>query len=618
MASALLQAFSLPERWADQPGWRVLEIGFGAGQHFLAVWQAWRADPRHARMLHYVAIDPQPSAPLVSPGSSQNVEADVCSALSHQLAERCWGLTRGFHRFSFENGQVLLTLCIGAAGVMLREQRFEADSIWLGDDARVSGWVAQDSHAGKALARRCRRGTQLAGPSSSFALWKDVLRSNGFVRSPQPHGDAHASTDNFFGVMFDPSWTPRRRPVAKTLRPQSSADHASAIVIGAGIAGAAVAASLARRGLHVNVLDAHDAPALGTSSLPAGLLAPHLSADDGRRSRLSRAGLRAVIEFAQLRLATGRDWHLTGVLERRADAVRALSGQVGPASDDWSRLASNTQKSAAGLDAELPAVWHAHAGWIRPGALVRALLDDPRIAFQGQTAVHALQPAGTEWQAVRADGSIVAQATLVVLAAGHATGRLAAAYALPLQAVRGQLTWIRHPIGAGNAAEGPCRPIELPPFSVNGHGSLLPDVPLESGRACLFGATYGRDDDGIDVRTVEHEQNLVRLHELLSSPAKPCRQWLAQRRDGDWQGWAGVRAVAPDRLPMVGPLAGPAGDATAAQLERMPPSVCTALGSRGLSHAICCAELLAAQLFDEPLPVEPALADALDVQRFLC
>ena len=611
MASALLPALSLPQRWGGQPSWRVLEIGFGGGWHFLATWQAWRADPRRARMLHYVAIDPQPSAPPAQPGADRAAEAGGCSALSRQLVERCWGLTRGFHRFSFENGQVLLTLCIGAADAMLREQRFQADSIWLGDDASVSSRIAQDRHAGKALARRCRRGTQLAGPSSSSAQWKDVLRSNGFVEPPVSGGNGHVPARDFFCVTFDPCWTPRTRHAAKLLQSQSLASNA--IVIGAGIAGAAVAAGLARRGLHVNVLDAHDAPALGTSSLPAGLLAPHLSADDERRSRLSRTGLRAVIEFAQCRLDAGHDWRLTGVLERRADSVRALSGQAGLASDDWSRLASNVQKLAAGLDAKTPAVWHARAGWIRPGALVRTLLNDPRIVFQGRTAVQALQPAGTEWQAMRADGSIAAQAPLVVLAAGHATTKLAAPYALPLQAVRGQLTWVRHPIDVGNAAEGSRRSIALPPFPVNGHGSLLPDVPFGSERVCLFGATYGRDDEGIDVRTVEHERNLVRLHELLPGSSG---QWLAQAHDEDRQGWAGVRAVAPDRLPMVGPLASPTDDARAAPMERMPLWVCTAMGSRGLSHAICCAELLAARLFGEPLAVEPALADALDVQRF--
>ena len=55
----------------------------------------------------------------------------------------------------------------------------------------------------------------------------------------------------------------------------------------------------------------------------------------------------------------------------------------------------------------------------------------------------------------------------------------------------------------------------------------------------------------------------------------------------------------PNRLPMVVPLE-PAG-----------VWLCTGMGSRGLSFAALCAELLAAQLHAEPLPVDLPLAKAL-------
>jgi len=39
--------------------------------------------------------------------------------------------------------------------------------------------------------------------------------------------------------------------------------------------------------------------------------------------------------------------------------------------------------------------------------------------------------------------------------------------------------------------------------------------------------------------------------------------------------------------------------------------MCTGMGSRGLSFAALCAELLAAQLHGEPLPVDNQLAKAM-------
>ncbi len=84
-------------------------------------------------------------------------------------------------------------------------------------------------------------------------------------------------------------------------------------MIGAGLAGASAASALARKGWQVLVLDAAAAPASGASSLPAGLMAPHLSADDGLLSRLTRQGLLATrAELDRMsglgRLRPGLDW----------------------------------------------------------------------------------------------------------------------------------------------------------------------------------------------------------------------------------------------------------------------------------------------------------------------
>jgi hypothetical protein len=74
---------------------------------------------------------------------------------------------------------------------------------------------------------------------------------------------------------------------------------------------------------------------------------------------------------------------------------------------------------------------------------------------------------------------------------------------------------------------------------------------------------------------------------------------------GDVNAWVGVRCASGDRRPLVGPLTEEANGLWA----------CTALGSRGLSFAALCAELLAAQWHGEPLPLPAALAKALGTQR---
>ncbi|MGI9132424.1 MAG: FAD-dependent cmnm(5)s(2)U34 oxidoreductase, partial [Rhodoferax sp.] len=67
-----------------------------------------------------------------------------------------------------------------------------------------------------------------------------------------------------------------------------------------------------------------------------------------------------------------------------------------------------------------------------------------------------------------------------------------------------------------------------------------------------------------------------------------------------------TRCVAHDRLPLLGPL--DVSDAGS-------PWLCAAMGSRGLSFAPLCAELLAARLHGVPWPVPSSLARSLDPQR---
>ncbi|MBS0318521.1 MAG: FAD-dependent oxidoreductase, partial [Proteobacteria bacterium] len=139
------------------------------------------------------------------------------------------------------------------------------------------------------------------------------------------------------------------------------------------------------------------------------------------------------------------------------------------------------------------------------------------------------------------------------------------------------------------------------PFPVNGHGHLIPDLPLIEGRGWLLGSTYQRGRTDTGCAAVDDLANLQRLHELLPGAA----QWLAPDFDAARvRSWSGVRCAAPDRLPLAGATALPG------------LWLCTAMGSRGLALAPLCGELLAARLHAEPLPVEASLARRLDATRF--
>jgi len=587
-----LKGCGLPEAWAGQPQWTVLETGFGLGLNFLVTWAAWKADPQRPRLLHFVSTEAFPaSAADVLRGAQTHPEL---VPFAEELQAQLWGLLPGFHRLVLEGGRVLLTLCIGDAKAMLREQSFEADSVYLDGFSPQRNPDIWDVHTFKAVARCCRRGARVATWTIARSV-RDGLAQCGFVVKKVP--GIPPKRDNLQGE-FNPAWEPK-----KTQPPPARRAPSSCMVIGAGLAGAAVAASLARRGWQVVVLDAAEEPAAGASGLPAGLLAPHVSPDDNPLSRLSRHGIRATLLQAHSLLQAG-DWGHTGVLEHAVEHPRkrpqSWQADWADAAADWTRPADARQLAQCGLPPDTPALWHARAGWVRPAALVDAWLAAPGVQPQGRSAVSRLSrdsQASGQWQALDAQGRELARAELVVLAAGYASRALAAAAGmgsgeLALQAIRGQVSWNRHEPGTAAA---------LPPFSVNGYGSLAPAVPLggeAGGLAWVMGSSFERDNARAETRPEDDRHNFYRLQTLLPETA---RALAGQFEAGQVQSWAGVRCATPSRLPALGPLA---------------PGlwVCSGMGSRGLSFAALCGELLAARLHAEPLPLEQRLAEALAPQ----
>lgn len=642
---------ALSSGWAGQASWCVLEPDASPGPGlFLAMWQAWRSDPDRPRLLHYVAACPEENAwdadALCTPPSPEAREEDVNDETATALARALRGPEpSGWRRLVFEEGRVLLTLMHAADPVVaLRVAQVRADLILLrggcpDDPIMVPTADGNELHRWKALARMARRGTRLVAaattapcaggqPPLPAAALGDVAalpaaaRAAGFVApSPSPPNPpsgirlpaqpAWASIPARLTDLgrFDPSWTPRK----ETDQPAFTASEC--VVIGAGIAGAAVAASLARRGWRVTVLEAGERAAWGASSLPAGIFAPAHSADDNALSRLSRAGVRMLIAFASAHLQRGTDWQASGVLQRLPEApgARPAGVDISPMADgdavapgDGPTLAHALAQ--AGLEpASTPALWHPLAGWIRPARLVAGLLATPGVTLRCGTTVSQITEHPDGRCTLRGeDGAVLAQVPLVVVAAGHGSDAwLGADFAL--QAIAGQVSIGRRPDGAGDSA--------ALSFPVNGHGSFIDDVELADGsRHWLAGATFERDADagaaGPDSARIRaaHKENLGRLTTLLPAVAQSLGAPPLDGRDLDH--WRGIRAVAKDRLPIVGPV----------RPGSAHPGLwaCTAMGSRGLSLGLLCGELLAAWLHHEPLPVPGRLAACVSARRFRC
>ncbi len=593
-----------PLAWQGRPQWHVLETGFGLGLSFLATWQAWQQDPQRPDRLFFTSVEAWPV-------SAQDIVRSAAAwpelqPLADQLASAWRGLLPGVHRLVFEGGRVQLTLCIGPVDKMLRELDVAADSLFLDGFSPEVNPEMWSLHTLKAVARLCRTGSRAASWCVKRSVREDLAQC-GFEVT---RADGLPPKVHRLEAVFRPAWTPRSRLRAGTVGAVSDRSHRGrrAVVLGAGLSGSAVACSLARRGWAVAVLDAGDGVGAGASGLPAGLTAPHVSPDDSVLSRITRAGVRATLQRCAELLAQGSDWAWTGVLEHRVEGKRALpEGPAWPAQGhEWSTPASAEQIAAAGLPPTAQALWHGMAAWLRPRQLVAAQLATPGIVLRWGSRVQALQHGPQGWQALDAQGQVLAEAEQLILAGGYDSlallATLATPLALPLNPLRGQIS-----MGAlADVPDSGTRP--WPPVPVNGHGSFITGVPLPAAwggqPGWYLGSTFERGCSEPVLRDTDHAANHDRLATLLPGLGEAMRPAFAP---GRVLAWAGLRCTLPDRLPAVGPP-GP---------THWPGlQLCTGMGARGISLGVLCGELIAAQLEGEPLPLEASLQTRLSASRF--
>jgi tRNA 5-methylaminomethyl-2-thiouridine biosynthesis bifunctional protein len=596
--------------WQGQVAWRILDTDFATGHGFFEAWHEWQQDSHRPRVLHYVAL-----CEVACAVSDLEPIAHCNPELAHligELAVNWWGLRPGFHRFSLDHGRVLLTLCVGSMLPMLKAQQFEADYVVLhrpsANDATLP-WLI------KGLSRCCRRGT-LVGVTSDTKFEQlacneelsQALTRSGFQLVP--HSSCHVETkvgghDQLW--RLDPPWEIKKN---RSSSPVALVPPGKCVVIGAGLAGASVAAALARRGWQVQVLDQADAPSEGASGLPVGLVVPHVSRDDCVLSRLSRAGVRMMLQQAQTHLRLAQDWAPSGVLERQIDGEPQLPAQWPTAAETWSRGMPDAGSVSTNCSVG-PGLWHPHGAWIKPAELVKAWLEQHGITFRSGAKVAALRHQGGEWKVLDAANACIASGDQVVLANASGAFKLLSELQqtshtidglrpnlLKIQEMRGLLTW------SGDSDVEPSTKYQsFPAFPVNGSASLIPAIPVARGTAWFMGSSYQDATEPERSDADNHAINLAHLKQLLPELADSLSPAF---ESGRVNAWKGVRCVTADRLPVVGPL----------QVNGQSGLwMCAGMGSRGLSFSVMCAELLAARLGGEPLPVEAKLADTLSGMR---
>jgi len=231
--------------------------------------------------------------------------------------------------------------------------------------------------------------------------------------------------------------------------------------------------------------------------------------------------------------------------------------------------------------------------------MVGAWLATPGVTFMADQRVERLERDGDLWVCLDASGKPSARSELLVLANAFDLARLLE-NAAPAPALRRALRQL-HALYGGLSLGSTQGHQNLPEIPLQGSGNFLPSVPWGSKRYWVAGA--GFEPAPMHDTAALHAGNRNRLALLEPSLA----QSLAAQFDAqEVIAWQGQRCVSHDRLPLVGAVQA-APDASV--------WVSAAMGARGLTLAALCAELLAARIHGEPLPLSTRLARLLDAQR---
>ncbi len=601
----------LNQRW-QYNNFRIAELGFGCGINFLTTCTEWLQQADQSARLDYISFEKHPVQRQQLQRIYQTIAVD--QSLGADLLRQYPLPLKGFHRLHFAKQRITLTLIFGDALRQLKECDFQVDAWYLDGFAPSKNPALWSQAIADEVYRLTRHGGTLATYSVATSV-KQHFQHAGFELHKQAGyadkkhmltGVCHKPDQQQHYHFKDKSWL--KQAAVKIARKE-------AIIIGGGLAGFCVAGALAQRGWQCTIIDREPAPAMAGSGNQNAILMPRLSVDHDIQSQLTLQGFLFSQQFFNMldQHQNSPLWHGCGAIQIARDSMQAERMQriVGQENIPAQLIQVIDQHQACALShCQLTAGgWYIPlAGWIVPRQLCLALQAHypEQIKFVGGEHVTALEPHEGGWQ-VCSHKQTLAAAEHVILANATAVAQFAQSQWCQLHAKRGQLTHL------------PCTQSHVHPQTI-----ICSDIYLTPAvnQHYILGASFISADNSTQLRASEHQENLSRLKKILPG---------VNTSSDEVGGRAAVRAVGPDRLPVLGPIAreqqfqhhfqAAAGGNTRRQypLPDYYPGlyVASGFGSRGLAWIPLCAEALACMMNNEVSPLPRSILQALHPNRIL-
>lgn len=610
-----LQHNGLPLRWQQHAltHFVIAELGFGTGLNFLATWAAWQQHAPATRHLHYISIEKHP---LRLNDLQHALARWAClQPLLQQFTPQYPPLIHGYHRLQFE--RVTLTLIFDDVSEALPNIDSPAtglvDAWFLDGFAPAKNPLMWNEPIWQALARLSRQNATLSTFTSASAVRRGLQQVGFTVQKARGFG---TKREMLYGTWTGNTVRPTS-PVAPWWRyPSVTTQTKQAIIIGGGLAGSATAQALAQRGWYCTLLEQQAALAQGGSGNRQGVVYPLLAANF---NAVANQFYRVAYPYAWQRIQAVAEQvpHARcGVLQLARDEQDANRLQRIAAhfpTDYVTYLDKSAQQTSAfnlGVELAQAGLFFPQAGWVSPIALCHAWAQHANIEVKLSQQVVKIRFVAHQWQIYNSNNQIIATAPVVIFCNAYGLQALPQGRGLPLQALRGQVSYPAVTQESTRLRSVLCYEGYLTPCH-NEHHSL--------------GATYEINCNQPQIRATDNLANISALAPHLPEVAHAFQSQLSQLAAR-----SSVRCSSLDHLPLIGALA----DREAFQTTYHDLSVGkrwlhypdfqpqpglwvnVAHSSRGLVSIPLGAELLASWLNQEPLPLPQSVLTALQPQRF--
>ena len=580
---------------------RIAEVGFGVGLNFILTLRAFLKESSKEQTLYYFSAEKFPieKEDLFSLYRAYPELLSYAETLLSQYPI----LTPGIHRLFFGDGRIILDLFIGEASDAFMQSDFTAD-FWYWDGFSPS---KNPDAFSETLFAAVRERSSLTARGSSFtaAGWvRRALEVNGFLVSKRKgHGkkreciEASIHPDSckpHSSSTIVPPWFSRQN-----LKP-IQIDQGEIAVLGAGLAGSAIARNLSNRGFQVKVYDGNGI-ANRASSNSAALFDVQLSTLPSPLSQFAQRALSHFLNELQFLSIPNR----LGILRRKKDYLPCLENSKYP--DNFYEI--------RGEDIYFP-----YCGMINPQALCKARFNHPLIQVI-QESVARTEKTGSIFSLFNASGALIGSASQLVYAMGADMVLVLPPTLQPilndlsLRAIRGQTILVKPTPES----------IKLSSIRLE-DGYLTPIHPEITGHPFhLVGSTYQAKNIATDQKERDTQSLLTGLIEKWPEHFNQITEESVVSQQ------VGFRASTPDTLPLIGPLSsleacnedfgkslryGHRSDTLPALRVKPGEWIFTGFGSRGVTFSSLGAEILASLMVGDPMPIEQNLSFHLHPARF--